>query len=261
MSYAALGAAALTAGAGIYQGIQAGNMNKKNRKFQQEMWNMTNDYNSPVQQRRRLQEAGLNPNLIYGSSAPYNTAQNQQLPAGETPDYTSAGIQGLQNYIGNRIQQQQTANQTAKTVSDIANQNQQINESVQRSRNMDFDLGFKRETANTQKGILRNTMELGQQQTANALLDNRIKTIQEKYTDANERSKIALIGAQIKNANSLSELNQLQFKMRKDGTWDLMPEVKFLFGDKMKSVKQTFDKSLEGSDKWIKDNLSKLKFW
>lgn len=52
--------------------------NKKNRKFAEDMykkqqadnermWNMTNTYNSPQEQMKRLQEAGLNPNLIYGS--------------------------------------------------------------------------------------------------------------------------------------------------------------------------------------------------
>lgn len=54
--------------------------NKKNRKFAEDMynkqrednermWNMTNTYNSPQEQMKRLQEAGLNPNLIYGSGS------------------------------------------------------------------------------------------------------------------------------------------------------------------------------------------------
>lgn len=33
------------------------------------MWNMTNAYNSPTQQMQRLKEAGLNPNLVYGSGS------------------------------------------------------------------------------------------------------------------------------------------------------------------------------------------------
>lgn len=34
-----------------------------------EMWNLQNQYNSPEMQMRRLKSAGLNPNLIYGSSS------------------------------------------------------------------------------------------------------------------------------------------------------------------------------------------------
>lgn len=34
----------------------------------QKQWQAENEYNSPVQQMQRLQDAGLNPNLVYGSS-------------------------------------------------------------------------------------------------------------------------------------------------------------------------------------------------
>ena len=39
--------------------------NKQNIEF----WNMQNAYNTPKQQMARLKDAGLNPNLIYGSNA------------------------------------------------------------------------------------------------------------------------------------------------------------------------------------------------
>lgn len=37
-------------------------------------WNMQNEYNSPSAQMQRLKDAGLNPNLVYGASAPGNSA-------------------------------------------------------------------------------------------------------------------------------------------------------------------------------------------
>lgn len=54
--------------------------NKKEREFERdmseeeysravEMWNMTNTYNSPEEQRKRLEAAGLNPALMYGKGA------------------------------------------------------------------------------------------------------------------------------------------------------------------------------------------------
>lgn len=54
--------------------------NEKNRQFEKdmseeeyrravEMWNMTNTYNSPAEQRKRLEAAGLNPALMYGKAA------------------------------------------------------------------------------------------------------------------------------------------------------------------------------------------------
>lgn len=62
-----------------------GRMNKKTREFSREMyakqkqdnldyWHMQNDYNDPQSQMQRLKDAGLNPNMVYGASAPGNSS-------------------------------------------------------------------------------------------------------------------------------------------------------------------------------------------
>lgn len=74
--------------------ISQGNMNRKNRAFSREMynqqysdnidfWNMQNSYNDPQQQMQRLQNAGLNPNLVYGQNS--GAASGQASPI-NTPD-------------------------------------------------------------------------------------------------------------------------------------------------------------------------------
>lgn len=45
-----------------------------------EMWHMTNDYNSPVNQMKRFEEAGLNKNLMFGQGTPGN-ANNISAPS------------------------------------------------------------------------------------------------------------------------------------------------------------------------------------
>jgi hypothetical protein len=62
-----------------------------------DFWNKQNEYNSPVNQMKRLSEAGLNPNLVYGSGATANQsapAPRYQRPQIEyksyTPDLSSA---------------------------------------------------------------------------------------------------------------------------------------------------------------------------
>lgn len=42
---------------------------KQGQAFEEKMWNKNNLYNSPLQQMSRLQQAGLNPNLIYGNGS------------------------------------------------------------------------------------------------------------------------------------------------------------------------------------------------
>lgn len=80
--------------------------NRSNKKLAQhsfnknvEMWKMQNAYNSPKSQMARYNEAGLNPNLIYGKGTSGNAQtmpQYQALPSsGEVFGQAVAGIQGV----------------------------------------------------------------------------------------------------------------------------------------------------------------------
>lgn len=102
--------AAASAVTGAGQGILGLIQNKKNREFAEkqtnqarqwalEDWQSQNEYNSPRAQMQRLQEAGLNPNLVYGTGAATAQAQpvrqtQPQSYKGETPDFS-----GLQNSL------------------------------------------------------------------------------------------------------------------------------------------------------------------
>ena len=68
--------------------------NVKNRKFTREMyktqrqdaladWATQNEYNSPRAQMQRLQEAGLNPNLIYGQMSEANPIRQSSSSGGQ----------------------------------------------------------------------------------------------------------------------------------------------------------------------------------
>lgn len=52
-----------------------------------EMWNRTNEYNLPSSQMARLREAGLNPNLVYGSGAAKTEAATMPKYNAPTMDY------------------------------------------------------------------------------------------------------------------------------------------------------------------------------
>lgn len=71
-------AAAAQIGGQAYNAYSVGKTNLKSRQFAESMyqwqrndaladWDRINKYNSPTEQMKRLKEAGLNPNLIYGS--------------------------------------------------------------------------------------------------------------------------------------------------------------------------------------------------
>lgn len=47
----------------------------RNWRHTVQMWNMNNEYNSPVNQMKRYEEAGLNPNLMFGQISAGNSTQ------------------------------------------------------------------------------------------------------------------------------------------------------------------------------------------
>ena len=99
-----IGAALIGAAAGGAQSIATGKMNKKSRRFQEKMWNQTNKYNSPREQMKRLQDAGLNPNLVYGQSSggAAGTADQPSMPNFNTPEFEKVAqplAQGAMQYF------------------------------------------------------------------------------------------------------------------------------------------------------------------
>lgn len=123
--------AAAAAGSQIAQGVMNplfGHLtNVRNRKFSREMygrqredaladWAMVNEYNSPRAQMQRFQEAGLNPNLIYG----------QMTEAGGVRAASSSGgqAQAPQTDIGNRFMDIYSMSRTKAQADLIATQQQ-----------------------------------------------------------------------------------------------------------------------------------------
>lgn len=80
---------------------------EKARQFQSEMWNKTNDWNSPKNVRKRLQEAGYNPYLGLDSSN-VGTAQSagssSSASAASPIQYNPVQFDGFQNALSTAVQ-------------------------------------------------------------------------------------------------------------------------------------------------------------
>ncbi|MFV1885011.1 MAG: hypothetical protein ACMZ7B_11025 [Balneola sp.] len=81
-----------------------------------EMWHLQNQYNSPAEQMQRFQNAGLNPNLIYGQGTPgnANSAPQYQAPR-EDYNYKAEQIPNLAESMSLALMQSQTALQFAQS--------------------------------------------------------------------------------------------------------------------------------------------------
>lgn len=112
----------------LSQGVNAfaqGKMNKKTRQWNEKMyglqrqhaladWAMQNEYNSPANQMKRFQAAGLNPNLIYGQSNEGGIVRSTNMdswrPDPIQMDIGAAAQGGLAAYYDAQIKPLQTDN-------------------------------------------------------------------------------------------------------------------------------------------------------
>lgn len=183
----ALGTTALAVGAqGIATGTQAavtGKSNRKTREYNTSMywtqrrnalsdWEMNNDYNSPIKQMARLREAGLNPNLIYGSGSA-QTGNAGEVRGVQTPslDRQTPDMSGISRLGGAYINaQQQRAELDNTRAQNSVIQNQAALLEAQRlaipikNRNIDAS------TENIQSGTNINSL-IAQVKSANQITD------------------------------------------------------------------------------------------
>lgn len=55
--------------------------NEQSYDQSRKLWNLNNEYNKPINQMKRLEEAGLNPFLVYGNGATGNTSAQPSSPS------------------------------------------------------------------------------------------------------------------------------------------------------------------------------------
>ena len=83
---------------------------EQQNKYNLEMWNLQNEYNSPQAQMKRFEEAGLNPMLIYNQGNSGNASSAPQMVTPEAPQFSkdmrdlaqAFNIEGLKTAIANR---------------------------------------------------------------------------------------------------------------------------------------------------------------
>jgi hypothetical protein len=88
------------------------------RKYDTAQWERQNKYNHPLEQMARLKAAGLNPNLIYGSSPGSAVGNAGAIPAGQAPEYSLNNP--VTGYMNTKVAQAQTNNMNTAAMKNIA---------------------------------------------------------------------------------------------------------------------------------------------
>ena len=204
---------------------------EKARQFQLDMWNRTNEYNSPTAARQRRSEAGYNPYLGFEDSG---TAQSvgSTSPASAAPPLAMQrqDFSGLSNTLSTALQ---IANQTKETNANVQTlQSQKSLFDAQANNilsNVDWwKLGpeykkWSQMTGLARAGLqfqtdrqnLRNMQWSGnliQAQRLGVLLDNKSKQVLNKYLDEGQRLQLDLMAAQYYDAMASGHLKYQQAK-------------------------------------------------
>lgn len=277
--------------------------NKKNRQFSKEMyaqeradnradWAAQNAYNSPAEQMKRFEAAGLNKNLIYGQGneaqpikqASYNTP-DQQAPQFSPPDIVGT-LSEYQNYQNSQLEtskiEQLIQNaeaqrglinaQTMKTIQDTQTSEQNLK--VKRQLET-YYLDSAQESLRAQQ--IGNVTKLDANQRAwadeprkNARLANDTATTMERIiTMQAERSKIplqkALLEEQAKNVHESTLLTAMKQESERIGqstaridqyTKQILQESALL--DNIKTQSQITSEQLDQEAKRIRNQAKAL---
>ena len=93
-------------------------------------WNRINQYNSPEQQMKRLKDAGLNPNLVYGNGSVGNASASITAPPNRDfkyiPQQVDASSVGDAVAAYNNVTQQQLQNDNLKAQNDLIRANKNL---------------------------------------------------------------------------------------------------------------------------------------
>lgn len=219
------------AAAGIAAAAQAGSSLIANRggkksqeranQFNVEQWNRQNEYNDPQAQMSRLKAAGLNPNLIYGTS-PTSAVGNagSVAPAKAAPYNFDNPLREINTFANLKQTEAQTDNlknqNTVLTQEAILKAAQTANLGVNTAKSK-FDLGLAEELKNTSIQAAQANVKKMETDTFGTVLDNQVKsqTVKDQVMRIKygvEQAKSALKGQELQN-----QLNEFELELNKLG--------------------------------------------
>lgn len=206
---------------------------EKARQYQTEMWNKTNEWNSPKNVRKRLQEAGYNPYLGMESSN-VGTAQSagSSSPASAASPIQNNPLQfdGIQNALSTAIQMSNSTKISNAEVSNLQGQKSLSDaKAADTLSNIDWykltpeyrnwlqTTGVARAqlSFNTDKQNLENMQwvnKIQRAQRTDILLSNEAKRTVNKYLDRSQSLQLNLMANQAFQAFSAGRLSLQQCK-------------------------------------------------
>lgn len=204
-------------------------------------WRMQNDYNHPTAQMERLREAGLNPNLIYGTSASGATGQADKIAPSDKPTATLENP--MRPFFDAKVKQAQYDN--LRTMNTVNEQTAAL-----KAAQVATELGkgtLTRVKAELAEQLKQNSLDaakesLRQQELKNIQLelDNRFKDETLRNRALQIKYEVDYIQKNMEGQEKLNRLRQLEIQLNEMGLQKTDPLWMRIFtqkgGDIMKMV-------------------------
>lgn len=198
------------------------------RQHEIDLWNMQNAYNNPSAQMQRLIDAGLNPNLVYGSGN-VSGLQTGERPKTHSPEYkspiSSLEIPNMLNYL-----REFSDYQVKRTQID------NIAEATNLSRQRRINLGLSEPLIKGKARLQDQQLQFKQELHPYSLAVQKGTADRQEHMTNVARHKAKLLGYDAQIADQMSKYN-LRYT---DGAYLRIAEM--IFG-KMKNLKTPFSKS------------------
>ena len=212
---ATIGAAAITAGAGLLGSLFGSHKQDKNaqaqRDWQEKMYLMDRDYNTAANQRKRFEEAGLNPNLMMNGSAGSVSGSVPSTSMSNSGETLAQGISSAGSSAAQMIAQQMDINAQknvraaeSRKADEEADYTGQMTE-AQRMQNMYLLQTLQAKTKNLQ---LRNVYQELENQYARDSLDARVDLVTAQNQSLANRAYLDAMNAALADTqNSIAKVN------------------------------------------------------
>lgn len=252
MPIPALAAGALISGASsLASSLITNEGNRKSQKradkYNLAQWNRQNAYNDPSAQMERLRKAGLNPNLIYGSSTAGATGQASPAPLSKAAPYKIDNPLGQIQTVAN-LQARGEATNNLKTQNTVQAQ-QAINLAAQTAKTgIETDRGkvglaLDKRLLNTSAEAAEMNLRKLESETIGQEIETSFKglTLQNRVKDIyyrTQNAKATLQGQTLEN-----QLKALQRDLKQLGIENNDPWYFRIFGRHLDLINETVNKS------------------
>lgn len=226
----------------------AGNRRSQERanKHNIEFWRMQNEYNNPTSQMQRLRDAGLNPNLIYGSGTTQTGNADRIAPSKASPYEFDSPIQDIARFADTGVKNAQADNlktqNTVLTQEAILKGAQTAKLGTETAQNK-FDYNLATELRDTSLQAAKENLRNLEQNTIGRQLDNDFKDQALKNRVKDIFFRVQNAKENLKGSQLLNQLRQLEIDLKKIGIERNDPWYFRIFGRNIEAIKDDFQKS------------------